>query len=608
MKLRRNLFLTSLIALSMPHVALAGTTWDGSGGDTNINTQNNWDDNNNPTLTGGGSTLTFGTGGSTATINSDVNVAGIVLNRDANFEIANGATGSLTIGSSGIGMSLPNTTGRTHTISENSLILGASQSWTVTNNGTGAAQLNVSSVIDDGISTFGITKAGNGTLILSGDNSFGGNLTLGSLGASAGILRLAHNKAAGNGTISILNGNSDTGVLELTGGVNIANNVSFYGRSSSATGAIFRSASGNNTLSGVLTGGINGGNHNFEASVGATLTISNKITTSQSGRQLNFRGGGNFDITGVIEETGAGVYSVRLQQGSYVILSGDNSYEGLTNTDGSGNVLNIRHANALGSTAGSTTVTSGNALQIQNNIITTAEALSLAGTGISDSGALRNISGNNTYSGAITLNAATRINSDLNKLTLDVASGNAITSTNLDVTFGGAGDIEVKDAIALGTGKLTKDGAGTLTLSANSTYTGDTLVNNGTLALSSTGGLKFVIGADDMNNKITGTGAGTLTLDGLFTFDLTTASTTLNDSWNIVDVANLTESFGSTFSVDTFTKEGGGTGAGIWTKAIGLTTYSYQFNTASGVLSVIPEPSAALLGGLGLLALLRRRR
>ncbi|MFM2199585.1 MAG: hypothetical protein RLZZ505_3017, partial [Verrucomicrobiota bacterium] len=91
--------------------------------------------------------------------------------------------------------------------------------------------------------------------------------------------------------------------------------------------------------------------------------------------------------------------------------------------------------------------------------------------------------------------------------------------------------------------------------------------------------------------------------------DLTSASTTFNDSWNIVDVGNLTESFGTTFSVDAFNRVGGGTGGGIWTKAIGVTGYRYEFNTVSGTLTVIPEPNAAaLLGAFGTLFLLRRRR
>jgi autotransporter-associated beta strand protein len=183
----------------------------------------------------------------------------------------------------------------------------------------------------------------------------------------------------------------------------------------------------------------------------------------------------------------------------------------------------------------------------------------------------------------------------------NVKAGGAIFDTN-------GKNITVSQALIADStsGGLEKKGSGTLTLDATSTYTGDTLVNSGTLTLASAGGLKFVIGADDVNNKITG--AGTVNLDGLFTFDLTAASTTINDSWNIVDVANLFESFGSTFSVGTFNRAGGGTGPGIWTKAIGPSS-SYEFNTGTGVLTVIPEPNvAAMLGGLGMFCLLRRRR
>ena len=46
--------------------------------------------------------------------------------------------------------------------------------------------------------------------------------------------------------------------------------------------------------------------------------------------------------------------------------------------------------------------------------------MTLNGAGISSGGALRNISGNNSYAGLITLGSATRINSDSGTLTLDV--------------------------------------------------------------------------------------------------------------------------------------------------------------------------------------------
>lgn len=54
---------------------------------------------------------------------------------------------------------------------------------------------------------------------------------------------------------------------------------------------------------------------------------------------------------------------------------------------------------------------------------------------------------------------------------------------------------------------------------------------------------------------------------------------------------------GSSFAVAEFTNNGDNT----WSNGI------YLFNEATGNLSVVPEPSAALLGGIGMLALLRRR-
>ena len=196
---------------------------------------------------------------------------------------------------------------------------------------------------------------------------------------------------------------------------------------------------------------------------------------ANGGFLLTIGGGSNTSASGIISGTGG---LTKIGAGR-LTLSGANSYTGATTV--SAGVLNLQNATGLGTTAAGTTVTSGAALQLQGGIAVGNEALTLDGTGISNDGALRNISGNNSWAGLITINSTTRINSDSGTLTLDVASGNAITGSNDSLQFGGAGNVTINDVIATGTGTLTKDGTGTLTLNAANTYTGATTVSAGCL-------------------------------------------------------------------------------------------------------------------------------
>jgi len=587
MKLRRNLFLTSLIAVAMTHVASAGTTWDGEGANTNIDTQNNWNDNLNPTLTGGTSTLTFGTGGSTATINTNVNVAGIVLNRDANFEIANGA-GSLTIGSGGIGMTLPNTTGRTHTISESSLILGASQSWTVTNN-TGTAQLNVSSVIDDGASSFGITKAGTGLLVLSNANTFNGSVVI-----SAGTLRVTNSTALGSGTKNIdMQGGSR--VFQLSGGVTLASNYTLRMSSNSFDGGGISSIDGTNVIQGAIN--ITTGNPalNISSSGTSTLTISGNITNVTDSRPLLFGGNSANDntVSGVIGENSVDKLMPVTKQGTGTwIFSNSNTYDGGTNINNG--TLEIRNANALGTSG--TIAFGGGTLKY--------------GTGITT-----DLSGR--FSTAAS--QAYKINTNGN----DVTVGTALNSTD---------------------GSLTKEGTGKLTLTTGGSYNGATSVNGGTLVVNgniSTSAVTVASGATLSgigtvgSTTVNGTFApgnsigtleitGTLSLNNIANFEINpTTGIGFNRSSDLANVSGAIN-YDGTLNVlygglaSDFTHgmvfnlfDGSGYFGSFDTLNLPSLTgdLSWQNNLLTdGTLVVIPEPSAALLGGLGLLVLLRRRR
>ncbi|MDT8390352.1 MAG: autotransporter-associated beta strand repeat-containing protein [Lentisphaeria bacterium] len=145
----------------------------------------------------------------------------------------------------------------------------------------------------------------------------------------------------------------------------------------------------------------------------------------------------------------------------------------------------MAHESALGT--GTVTVNAGAALELSNDITVGAtKALSLNGVGVSNGGALRNYSGSNTYGGPITIGASgARINSDT-ATSLNLTGG-VVTAYTRDVTFGGAGDTTVSTTGISGAGSVIKDGAGTLTLDADNTYTGATAVNGGTLLVSGNG-------------------------------------------------------------------------------------------------------------------------
>ncbi|MFZ4778402.1 MAG: PEP-CTERM sorting domain-containing protein [Terrimicrobiaceae bacterium] len=383
---------------------------------------------------------------------------------------------------------------------------------------------------------------------------------------------------------------------------------------SGTTGSLFYDGSGNTITTMTLTGGLtfdnsgsasalsntntNAGTSNRLSIAGGTITLVNDLTISNSGNSSNTSGAITLSSTALIAGSGAltiSNVSNSLAAGA-ITMSGASTFTGsvliqkgilgFSYSSGTsfGNSANVVTVGQSGQGDASFINTSSNNT-IGNSIIIAAGSGGTSAIG-SSSGAAAS---NTTFAGTILLNGSV-------SLTSSKGAGADVRYTNV---LSGAGGVTT-----VGTGE-TQFGNGTASIT--NTYLGNTtLTQTSSLVLSDNAKLTFTIGATGVNNTITATGGNnnTLTLDGDFVFDLTGAGSTVGNSWAIVDVSLLNETFSSSFTVASFVADGGGD---LWTKDINGTNY-YQFSEATGVLSVVPEPGACALLGFGLTVLLFRRR
>jgi len=149
-------------------------------------------------------------------------------------------------------------------------------------------------------------------------------------------------------------------------------------------------------------------------------------------------------------------------------------------------------------------VTTNGTLALENNINVANTALSLCGFGYNGLGVLNNYAGTNQYTwpDAITLKGDTRINASAGQLTF--AKG--FFTNNYILVFGGAGVLIVSNAIHTGTGSLIKVDTGDLTLAGTNSYSGYTLVSNGTVSVKGT----LATAKVTVSAPATLTGSGTL--------------------------------------------------------------------------------------------------
>jgi fibronectin-binding autotransporter adhesin len=326
-----------------------------------------------------------------------------------------------------------------------------------------------------------LVKSSTGTVTLSAANTYTGYTNI-----NQGAVTVSHASALGldsNGTIV-----SNFAALQLRGDVQIGSEALLINGSGVAgIGGALRNLSGDNRF----LGDINVASDARINSDSGNLQLSGLL--SGTGVNLSLGGAGTIVSDNVIQ-TNLGTL---IKDGSgELLLFGDNVYTGQTIVNAGR--LFIYRSTALGATTAGTIVNNGASLNLSGTLAIGNEALTLSGFGVSNAGALVNYSGINSFGGAITLAGATRINARTASLTLNGTIG----GSGQDLTLGGSGNIIVAGGLATGTGTLTKDGIGKVTLSGISTYTGQTVVNAGTLVVlnsatlgSAAGGTSVATGA-----------------------------------------------------------------------------------------------------------------
>ncbi|EEB0366064.1 autotransporter outer membrane beta-barrel domain-containing protein [Salmonella enterica subsp. enterica serovar Corvallis] len=304
-------------------------------------------------------------------------------------------------------------------------------------------ELNTGGTFDNAISGSGqVVKSGDDVLTLSGANSYSGGTLI-----SDGTLVASNVEALGTGDVT------NDAVLELNTGGTFDNAIS-------GSGQVVKSGDETLTLSGAnsYTGGtlISGGTlvaSNVEA-LGTGDVTDNAV--------LELNTGGDFD--NAISGSGQVVKS----GDETLTLSGSNTYTGGTLI--SGGTLVASNVEALGTGD----VTNDAVLELNtggdfDNAISGSGKVEKSGDGT------LTLSGSNTYRGGTTISGGTLLASNVEAL----GTGDVTNNATLELNTGGDFD----NAIS-GSGQVVKSGGDTLTLSGNNSYTGGTLISDGTLVAS----------------------------------------------------------------------------------------------------------------------------
>lgn len=679
-RLSHFLVFTPLVVLAAAPAAWGATaSWNQTAGGTF-----NWNDNLNWTAAfpnGTGDTATINTnlvGNEQIDLNVGINVNSLTVGDSTtpffNFTIAPGTAGALTVtgnvtGTRGVNqITAPVTlTNAAHsftvTAAANALaslsftdnltlsapsvarvltLTGANSSGTGTSQGTITGNITAAS----GAGSWGITKAGTGTWILSGTNSYTGptSITAGTLVANDGVGISSSSAVAISGAFTTWSSSADItrslgtgpGQISMTSGTGI---TGFNSRNAAGITVAIGGLANPTPLTWGSTNfnpGILYFNHvtddaNPSVSALGNITFTNALDLNGAARavQSNGSNGNNTYVTTYVAEltgniTGATGSSLRKDSIGTVKLSGALSFDGAISVTEGALVL----SNTSNSYTGSTTITVTGApariatLQLgASGVIPDTSAVTLVQNGNTATNSTLDMNGFSETIGSLTAAAAGVVR----RTTIDNTSATPVTLTidqTTNTTFDGRLNNSVGGALS-----IVKQGAGQLTLQAtnsstsaanggNSTMTGTLTVSNGilrtvisdaipdgaTLVASGTGAFR-------MNTDLTAEGVAGVRLDG----------GDMNASSNAT--ATLTSASAYDVRSGTISASGAGTNNGlVLAGSVGLTkttagtatfgtattgaastnhTYTGVTTLAGGVLAVYTLANGGSASGIG---------